>query len=126
MLTSANEELGHRSLHYQGESGVYVIADLVYRIQTNTATWDSFNMLILKDHASQLCSNLVSLDANKEDKKCGIDFIVVYDDVLQSLETATTSSVYFRNRFQSYDKLKNMLFVLVSRGILYFRNVSIE
>ena len=49
----------------------------------------------------------------------------MYDHVLQSLATATTDFVDFRNRRQSYNQLKNMLIALVSKGInLYLCNVA--
>ena len=82
-------------------------------------------MSTLRDLASLWCVNLVSLEANDIDKKHGVDSVVMYDDVLQSLATATTDFVDFRNRRQSYDQLKNMLIALVSKGInLYLCNVA--
>ena len=54
-----------------------------------------------------------------------LTLVVMNDDVLQSLPTATTDFVDFRNRRQSYDRLKNMLIALVSKGInLYLCKVA--
>ena len=104
----------------------HALADLVRRIQHNYApTWDSLNMSTLRDLASLWCVNLVSLEAIEEDKEHGVHSVVMYEDVLQSLATATTKHfVDFRNRSQSYDQLKNKLIGLVSKGInLYLGKV---
>ena len=102
----------------------HALADLVLRIRENTATWDSSNMVTLRNYSSRWCINLVWLDANEEDKQHGIHSSVKYDDVLQSLTTATTAWVEFRNRPQNYHHLKSMLLALVSKGInLYLQNV---
>ena len=54
-----------------------------------------------------------------------LTLVVMNDDVLQSLPTATTDFVDFRNRRQSYDHLKNTLIALVSKGInLYLCKVA--
>ena len=105
----------------------HALADLEFRIQKNAKTWDSLNMSTLRDLASLWCVNLVSLEATDEDKQHGVDSVVMYDDVLQSLATATTPTdfVGFRNRRQSCDRLKNMLIALVSKGInLYLGDVA--
>ena len=70
-------------------------------------------MSTLRDLASLWCVNLVSLEANDIDKQHGVDSVVMYDDVLQSLATATTDFVDLRNRRQSYDQLKSMLIALI-------------
>ena len=65
------------------------------------------------------------VEANDIDKQHGVHSVVMYDDVLQALATATTDFVDFRNRRQSYDQLKNMLIALVAKGInLYLCNVA--
>ena len=69
---------------------VHALADLVRRIQKNAPTWDSLSMSTLRDLASLWCVNLVSLEANDEDKQHGVDSVVMYDDILQSLAIATT------------------------------------
>ena len=97
----------------------HALADLVRRIQHNYApAWDSLNMSTLRDLASLWCVNLVSLEAIEEDKEHGVHSVVMYEDVLQLLATATNKDfVDFRNRRQSYDQLKNKLIALVSKGI---------
>ena len=75
--------------------------------------------------ASLWCVNLVSLEASDKDKQHGVDSVVMYDDVLQSLAFATTDFVDFRYRLQRCDRLKNMFIALVSKGInLYLCNVA--
>ena len=62
-------------------------------------------MSALQDLSSTLCVNLISLEATDQDKQHGVDTVVMYEDVLQALVTATTDLVDFRNRRQSYDQL---------------------
>ena len=63
---------------------------------------------------------MVSLEANDKDKQHGVDSVVMYDDVVQALATATTDFVDFRNRPQEIKKLTNMLIALVAKGINLF------
>ena len=98
----------------------HALADLVRRIQQHAPTWDSLNMSTLRDFAPLWCVNLVSLEANDKDKQHGVDSVVMYDDVVQALATATTDFVDFRNRPQEIKKLTNMLIALVAKGTNLF------